>query len=235
MFDYTNNQIFTIVNIRYLQTKQLNVKEKFFIGLNKKNFGSKASTELLVLISLLHSLLNTKYKSFIDSTICDMSRLKNNFISSTRFYIIYISRPIAFSNKVILVSNIGKGNFLFSIEGIFNGANWSEREMFDMFGILFRGNSNMKRILTDYGFVGFPLRKDFPVTGFLELNYNTEFETIIYEPVSLMQEERIFEVYNSWAKRIVKIVFGFSLDRVLQYASKIMRSRSRRFVHKRRI
>jgi NADH:ubiquinone oxidoreductase subunit C len=228
IFGYTDNQIFNITNTRYVQTNQLNVKEKFFISVYKKNFGSKMSTELLVLITLLNALLNMKYKSLIDSTICDISKLKNSSMNSTRFYIIHILRSLTFSNKIILVSGIGKENFCYSIEEVFNGANWSEREMFDMFGISFIGNTNMKRILTDYGFVGLPPRKDFPITGSLELNHNSEFETIIYEPVTLMQEERIFESYNSRSERVSKISFGFDLDRILNHNYILIRPHSGR-------
>lgn len=217
IFRYVNNQIFTITNIRYIIRNQLNVKEKFLISPHKKNFGSKASTELPVLIKVVHSVLNAKYNKFIDSTICDMSKSKNNFVSPTRSYIVYILRSITFSGKIILVSSIGRDNLLYPIERIFNAANWSEREIFDMSGILFIGNTNMKRIPTDYGFMGFPLRKDFPVTGFSESNHNSEFETVIYEPVNFMQEERIFESYNVWAERMSKIIFGFSLHRTFNH------------------
>lgn len=81
----------------------------------------------------------------------------------------------------------------FSITSLYNGANWLEREVWDMFGVRFIGHNDLRRILTDYGFEGFPLRKNFPLTGFLEVRYDEECKSIVYEPVQLAQEYRFFD------------------------------------------
>jgi NADH-quinone oxidoreductase subunit C len=85
-----------------------------------------------------------------------------------------------------------------SITGIFPGANWFEREAYDMYGILFTGHPELRRLLTDYGFEGYPLRKDFPLTGFVEVRWDDEVKRVVYEPVRLAQEFRNFDFLSPW-------------------------------------
>jgi NADH-quinone oxidoreductase subunit C len=81
---------------------------------------------------------------------------------------------------------------------IFSAANWFEREAYDMYGILFSGHPDLRRLLTDYGFQGFPLRKDFPLTGYVEVRYDDEKKRVVYEPVKLTQEFRTFDFESPW-------------------------------------
>lgn len=85
-----------------------------------------------------------------------------------------------------------------SVVALFSTAGWFEREAWDMYGIMFNGNPDLRRILTDYGFQGYPLRKDFPLTGFTELRYSEEEKRVIYEPVKLTQEFRSFDFMSPW-------------------------------------
>ena len=85
-----------------------------------------------------------------------------------------------------------------SITGVFRGAEWFEREAYDLYGMLFSGHGDLRRILTDYGFDGHPLRKDFPTTGFVEVRYDEERKRVVYEPVKLMQEYRSFDYLSPW-------------------------------------
>ena len=85
-----------------------------------------------------------------------------------------------------------------SVIPVFPAANWYEREAYDMYGILFSGHPDLRRILTDYGFQGFPLRKDFPLTGYVEVRYDDEKKRVVYEPVKLTQEFRSFDFESPW-------------------------------------
>ncbi len=85
-----------------------------------------------------------------------------------------------------------------SITGVFRGADWFERETYDLYGVLFSDHNDLRRILTDYGFDGHPLRKDFPVTGFVQVKYDEERKRVVYEPVKLMQEFRTFDYLSPW-------------------------------------
>ena len=87
-----------------------------------------------------------------------------------------------------------------SLTVLFNSANWIERECWDMFGIFFLNHPDLRRVLTDYGFDGFPLRKDFPLTGYIEIRYDDEKSNIVYEPLEMSQEYRLFNFTSPWEK-----------------------------------
>ena len=115
-----------------------------------------------------------------------------------RFVIIYNLLSLANNTRIIIKVAIDEDQHVDSISDIYKGAVWYEREVWDMFGIIFNGLSDHRRILTDYGFEGHPLRKDFPVTGFKEVRYDLEQKKVVYEPVSLQQEFRVFDNLSPW-------------------------------------
>ena len=92
----------------------------------------------------------------------------------------------------------GDGDAVPSVTSVFPNADWYERECFDMYGVPFTGHPDMRRILTDYGFSGYPLRKDFPMTGYVEVRYDEELRRVVYEPVKLPQEFRSFDFLSPW-------------------------------------
>ena len=100
--------------------------------------------------------------------------------------------------RISLKIKIGDEEIVPTLTDIFPSANWQEREVFDMYGVLFSGHPDLRRILTDYGFRGYPLRKDFPTTGYTELRYDEVAKRVVYEPVSLTQEYRQFDFMSPW-------------------------------------
>ena len=115
-----------------------------------------------------------------------------------RFTIVYQLLSLVHNQRIRVQIQVSDEDFVPSIKNIFGSAHWYEREVWDMYGILFEGNDDLRRILTDYGFSGFPMRKDFPVTGNVEIRYDIEKQKIVYEPVKLAQEFRNFDVRSPW-------------------------------------
>ncbi|AMY69485.1 NADH-quinone oxidoreductase subunit C [Frigidibacter mobilis] len=115
-----------------------------------------------------------------------------------RFDVVYHLLSMYRNHRVRVKVALREEDMVPSITGIHPAANWFEREVFDMFGILFSGHPDLRRILTDYGFRGFPLRKDFPTTGYTEVRYDEAQKRVVYEPVSLTQEYRQFDFMSPW-------------------------------------
>ena len=115
-----------------------------------------------------------------------------------RFQLVYLFLSHENNNRIKLLIKLQSEQTIDSITKIFPSANWMEREVFDMYGIKFKNHPDMRRILTDYGFVGHPLRKDFPLTGFNEVRYSEKDKKVIYEPVKLEQDYRNFDFESPW-------------------------------------
>jgi NADH-quinone oxidoreductase subunit C len=115
-----------------------------------------------------------------------------------RFEVVYSLLSLKLNRRILFKITVEEGQNLESIAAIYSAACWYEREIFDMFGIMFDNCPDMRRILTDYGFEGHPLRKDFPVSGHLQVRYDEKLERVIYEPVKLDQEFRNFDFASPW-------------------------------------
>jgi NADH-quinone oxidoreductase subunit C len=115
-----------------------------------------------------------------------------------RFEMVYQLLSMKNNIRLRVLMPIDEGQAVPSIVGLFSAANWAEREVWDMFGIFFAGHPDLRRLLTDYGFEGHPLRKDFPLTGHVEVRYDDTLRRVVNEPVSLVQEFRDFDFLSPW-------------------------------------
>lgn len=144
------------------------------------------------LVEFLKSDPECRFSSLIDITAIDYPE------RASRFDMVYHFLSMYKNHRVRLKVAVRIDDMVPSIHAIHPSANWFEREVFDMFGILFSGHPDLRRILTDYGFRGHPLRKDFPTTGYTEVRYDEAQKRVVYEPVSLVQEYRQFDFMSPW-------------------------------------
>ena len=150
-------------------------------------------TEDLIDVTLfLKSNENTKFKQLIDITVVDYPE------STQRFKVVYLFLSHEFNQRIILSYLINENEVIPSLTSIYPAANWMEREVFDMYGVKFKDHPDLRIILTDYGFEGHPLRKDFPLTGHTESRYSEEHKKVIQEPVKLEQNYRNFDYESPW-------------------------------------
>ena len=132
------------------------------------------------------------FRQLIDITAVDYPEKEK------RFVIVYLLLSHENNLRIIVKTNIEENIPIPSITKIFPSANWMEREVFDMYGVSFKDHPDLRRILTDYGFEGYPLRKDFPLTGHTEVRYSEDKKKVVYEPVKLDQEYRDFDFKSPW-------------------------------------
>ena len=115
-----------------------------------------------------------------------------------RFEVVYNLLSLKQNHRIRVKLSTGEGQPVPSVTGVFKSAGWYEREAWDLYGIFFSGHPDLRRLLTDYGFEGHPLRKDFPLTGHVEMRYDEEQKRVVYEPVKLTQEFRRFDFVSPW-------------------------------------
>ena len=149
-------------------------------------------SELINVIMFLKNNNNTKFKQLIDITAVDYPE------NDRRFKLVYLLLSHESNQRLVLNFTIKENEVVNSLTSIFPAANWVEREVFDMYGIEFKDHPDLRRILTDYDFQGFPLRKDFPLTGHNEVRYSEDEKKVIYEPVKLEQNYRNFDYESPW-------------------------------------
>ncbi len=173
-----NSELTTKINSSKIKHDQL------YINIDEKN--------LMDVIFFLKTNSESKFRQLIEITAVDYPEKER------RFKVVYLLLSHE-NNKRIIVDYIIKENeVVSSITSIFPSANWMEREVFDMYGIEFKNHPDLRRILTDYGFKGYPLRKDFPLTGHNEVRYSEEEKKVIYETVKLEQNYRNFDYESPW-------------------------------------
>ena len=175
---YLNSELTTKLNSSLINHKQL----KIVINNN----------DLIDVLVFIKNNQNTKFKQLIDITAVDFPEKEQ------RFKMIYFFLSHENNNRISVEYNIKENEIVNSITSLYPAANWMEREVFDMYGIKFKDHPDLRRILTDYNFEGFPLRKDFPLTGHNEVRYNEEKKRVIYEPVKLEQNYRNFDYESPW-------------------------------------
>jgi NADH-quinone oxidoreductase subunit C len=163
---------------------------------SKINFGQLFinidSNNLISSILFLKTNEKCRFRQLIDITAVDYPEKEK------RFKVVYLLLSHENNLRISINMNIDEKTPVPSITKIFPAANWMEREVFDMYGISFKDHPDLRRILTDYGFEGYPLRKDFPLTGHTEVRYSEEKKKVIYEPVKLDQQYRDFDFESPW-------------------------------------
>ena len=148
--------------------------------------------DLIEVVTFLKTNKDTKFRQLIDITTVDYPE------KMQRFKMVYLFLSHKYNQRIILTFLIKDNELVSSLVKIFPSANWMEREVFDMYGLKIKNHPDLRRILTDYNFKGYPLRKDFPLTGHNEVRYNEEDKKVIYEPVKLEQNYRNFDYESPW-------------------------------------
>ena len=148
--------------------------------------------DLIDVVLFIKTNNDTKFRQLIDITVVDYPE------KAQRFKVVYLFLSHEFNQRIILSYFINENEVISSLTSIYPASNWMEREVFDMYGVSFKNHPDLRRILTDYGFEGHPLRKDFPLTGHSEVRYNEEQKKVISEPVKLEQNYRNFDYESPW-------------------------------------
>jgi len=148
--------------------------------------------DIVKVVTFLRDDARCQFWSIIDVTAVDWPARER------RFDVVYHLLSPRQNRRIRVKAEVAENEAVPSIIGVFPGADWFERETYDLYGVPFTGHPDMRRILTDYGFEGHPLRKDFPLTGFVEVRYDDEQKRVVYEPVRLTQEFRTFDFLSPW-------------------------------------
>ena len=173
-----------------LENKELKLND---VNLNHDNLILNSDVENVIHnIDILKRSPEFKFRQLIDILGVDYPQ------QSKRFEVIYLFLSHENNFRISLKIKIGDEEIVPTLTDTFPSANWQEREVFDMYGIRFANHPDLRRILTDYEFEGYPLRKDFPLTGYKEVRYSAEHQKVIYEPVKLAQDYRDFNFESPW-------------------------------------
>ncbi len=150
------------------------------------------ASDIISVLKFLRDDSKCLFEQLIDVTAVDYPQ------RAWRFDVVYHLLSMSRNHRIRVKLAADEETLVPSVVGVFDTANWFEREVFDMYGVRFSGHPDLRRILTDYGFEGHPLRKDFPLTGHVEVRYDDDRKKVVYEPVSLVQEFRDFDFESPW-------------------------------------
>ena len=181
-----------LIDLEKVINSELTSKIKKTIIKHNQIYVSIDDKDLIDVTLFLKTNLSTNFKQLIDITAVDFPE------NDMRFKLVYLFLSHENNERLILDFFVKENELVSSITSIFPSANWMEREVFDMYGLNFKNHPDLRRILTDYGFEGHPLRKDFPLTGHNEVRYSEEQKKVIYEPVKLEQNYRNFDYESPW-------------------------------------
>jgi NADH-quinone oxidoreductase subunit C len=148
--------------------------------------------KIVEVLTALRDDTETRFVNFIDLTAADYPEREK------RFEVVYHLLSPYKNTRIRVKCAAAESDVVPSTVDVFPASNWFEREVFDLYGIMFSGHPDLRRILTDYGFQGHPLRKDFPTTGYVEVRYDDDAKRVVYEPVKLVQEFRQFDYLSPW-------------------------------------
>ena len=182
----------SLKNLEKLINSELSSKLKSSKIENNELLIETEENELLDVVQFLKSNEKCKFRQLIDIAGVDYPE------NEKRFELIYLFLSHEHNLRIKLLIKFQINQTIVSLTKIFPSANWMEREVFDMYGVKFKNHPDLRRILTDYGFKGHPLRKDFPLTGFNEVRYSEKEKKVIYEPVKLEQNYRNFDFESPW-------------------------------------
>ena len=182
----------SLKDLEKLTNSELSSKVKSSIIENNELLIETEESELLDVVQFLKSNEKCKFRQLIDIAGVDYPA------NEKRFELIYLFLSHEHNLRIKLLIKFQINQTIVSLTKIFPSANWMEREVFDMYGVKFKNHPDLRRILTDYGFKGHPLRKDFPLTGFNEVRYSEKDKKVIYEPVKLEQNYRNFDFESPW-------------------------------------
>ena len=182
----------TIENVEKIINSELTTKIINSYIKHNQIYLSINENDILDVLLFLKSNSETKFRQLIDITAVDYPE------NDKRFKLVYLLLSHENNLRLIINFEIKENEVVSSLTSIFPSSNWMEREVFDMYGIEFKNHPDLRRILTDYGFEGHPLRKDFPLTGHNEVRYSEEEKKVIYEPVKLEQNYRNFDYESPW-------------------------------------
>jgi NADH/F420H2 dehydrogenase subunit C len=195
-----NKKLYNILSkiqpsVRYLMDKKI-FPYIFCQKFNNENSYIIHKKNLLLSILILKNHINFQYKVLSSVSVVDF--LSTQFDKNFRFAVVYDLLSIKFKNRLRLKVFLNEISTISSSCSVYYNANWWEREVWDMYGIWFDKHPDLRRILTDYGFDGFPLRKDFPLSGYIDVSYSADKRRIISEPLELTQEFRAFTFESQW-------------------------------------